>query len=428
MKRTRLSLLALLGCCCVLAACAAHPRTPVTIIFWHSELENTPRGRLIAEFAHRFAQDCPWVTVVPVYAGRLDELGRKARVAVRAGAPPDLAALRESDIASLMQQGALTTLDAYLADDELGIPPQDQTDFYPGAWQSIRYPEFGNHVLALPYAKSAVGLYYNRTLLQACGIEEPPATWEAFERACLATRTLDARGYACIERATTFEAWLQSRGGSLLTPELDAAAFGAAPGHDSLDLLLRLLDMGRAYRPEGEGGDLAAFVAGEVVFTMDLTSALPFYVEALQGNDTLQWGCTLVPQQDPSRGGTVLVGPAFCVFASDEARQQAAWRFAKWFNEPPQATEWAATGGSLPLRRSVLAQLAENGWREQNAQAAEAFEAIAPRAWPEPRLGVLPELHRILEAAWLSAAAGVREPQQALDEAAGRANQVLIGR
>ncbi|MGQ9684166.1 MAG: ABC transporter substrate-binding protein, partial [Anaerolineae bacterium] len=300
MKRTHLCLLALLACCCAVAACAIptptplppllpavtteeptplpHLRNPVTIVFWHSELEGTPRGQLIAAFARRFAEECPWVTVIPVYAGRQEDLARKARVAVRAGMPPDLAALPESDIAALMQGGALTTLDAYLIDPELGISPREQADFFPGAWQSIRYPEFGNNVLALPYAKAAVALYYNRTLLQACGIEGPPATWEAFEKACLATRTLDARCYACVESATTFAAWVQSRGGSLLNSDQKAAAFNAAPGHDSLDLLLRLLDVGRAFRPDGQRGDLLAFAAGQVAFTMDLTDAIPLYV------------------------------------------------------------------------------------------------------------------------------------------------------
>ncbi|MGQ9683359.1 MAG: extracellular solute-binding protein, partial [Anaerolineae bacterium] len=168
--------------------------------------------------------------------------------------------------------------------------------------------------------------------------------------------------------------------------------------------------------------------AGQVAFTMDLTDAIPLYVQALQANDKLQWGCTLPPQQEPGEGGTILVGPALCVFATDQARQQAAWRFARWFNQPKQATEWAAVGGSLPLRRSVLAQLAENGWREQNPQAAEAYETIAPHAWPEPRLRAMPALRRLVEDAWLSAVAGVREPQQALDEAAGHANRVLLGR
>ena len=450
MKRYRLTLALILATSLPLAASCATPtptptstprptpvkavatvmhkfRDPVTIVFWHSEPEGTPSVRLLGELTRRFESEHPWITVRPAYVGNYEDVYRKALAAVRVGNPPDVAATYEHRIAELMGAGAIVPLNPYLNDPQIGLTDEDREDIFVGFWETNRYPEFGYQTLSLPYAKGALALYYNLTALRQAGIDAPPRTWDEFEQACQAVAKGDVAGYAYVERATTFAGWLYSRGASLLGDEDTRAVFNGPEGVEALELLKRLLASGAAVRPEGEHADRAMFAAGKAVFTMDSTSALPAYAQAVEEAGLgFEWGSVAIPQKDSGRARTVLYGPSLCVFKTDEARQQAAWRFIRWLTDTEQNARWASTLGYAPLRRSAVEWLAESGWLADNKVASEMYETVIPGALPEPNVRGEQGVRRAIEGAWLASAGGVKPPQQALDEAVGKANEALV--
>ncbi len=404
-------------------------REPVRLVFWHTEPEGSPAAQVLAAMIARFQEQHPWITIEPVYAGNYGDLRKKALAAIHAGSPPDLAVAYDTDIAEFMRAGGIAPLDQYAGDPEIGLAPQDRDDLFAGFWQSGLFPEFGNQVLSLPYAKSALALYYNLALLKAAGIEAPPRTWEEFEKACLATSKGDVVGYAYVESATTFDGWLYSRGASQLSSNQAEATFSGPEGVAALELLNRLLEKRAAAHADGQHGDRALFVAGKAAFTMDSTDALAACAEAIKkAPKPFEWGCSIIPQQDPDKAQTVLFGPNLCVFKTTEAKQQAAWRFIKWFNDAEQSAKWAAALGYAPLRRSAVQKLADTGWLAQNPAAKEACEAVIPRGLPEPNVRGEDTVRKAIENAWLAAQSGVKTPQQALDEAVTKANEALLAK
>ncbi len=412
----------------VVATATAIPRLrqPVTLLLWHTEPEGSAAAELLTDMARRFHSECSWITVEPVYVGAYEDLYRKAVAAVRAGHPPDLATAYPAHIASLMAAGALVPLDVYAGDSELGLSPRDRADFFPGFWQANLYPEFDSQLLSLPYAWQALALYYNATALRAAGIESPPKTWDEFERACHVASGGDVAGYAFVDSGMTFTGWLYSRGASLLNARGTGAAFNGSEGVDSLELLLRLLDTRIARRLEGEGSDRAAFASGKTVFAMAGTAELAAYAGQVdKAARPFAWGCTIIPQVDVANPRTVAWGASLCIFRTTEARQQAAWRFIRWFNDTAQVAEWASTLGFAPVRRSAVEQLAASGWLEDRPVTREVYESVIPYALPEPSVRESLLIRRAVEDAWLATLSGVWGTQDALDMAAGRVNEAM---
>ncbi|MCL6430514.1 MAG: extracellular solute-binding protein [Anaerolineae bacterium] len=412
----------------VVATATAIPRLrqAVTLVLWHTEPEGSPAAQLLADMARRFHAQYPWITIEPVYVGAYEDLYRKALAAVRAGHPPDLATAYPAHIAGLMAAGGLVSLDLYAEDSELGLSPEEREDFFPGFWQANLYPEFDSQLLSLPYAWQALALYYNASALRAGGIEGPPKTWDEFERACHVASGGDVAGYAFVDSGMAFTGWLYSRGASLLKARGTGAAFNGPEGVDSLELLLRLLDTRVARRLEGEGSDRAAFASGKTVFTMAGTAELAAYAGQIdKAARPFAWGCTMIPQLDSANPRTVAWGASLCIFRTTEARQQAAWRFVRWFNDTEQVAEWTSTLGFAPVRRSAVEQLAASGWMEDRPLTREVYESVIPYAFPEPVVRQSLLIRRAVEDAWLATLSGVWSTQDALDMAAGRVNEAM---
>ena len=411
------------------APVAAKVPQPVKIVFWHTQRDDSPGGKLLAQMAQRFHQEYPWITVEPAYVGNYDDLAKKVVAAIQAGNPPGVAAAHGSSIAEFIKAGALVPLAPYIADPQIGLADDDREDIFPGYWDAGLLPEFDNQMFSFPFSEEALALYYNRKALQAAGLAKPPSTWAEFEQACLKTTRGDVRGFAGRQDALTFTGWLYSLGASLLNSDQSKALFDGAEGVELLETWNRLLGPGAAWKPAEEGGDRLAFANGKAVFTLDLIGQAPNYAQAVQeAGSAVEWGCTIIPQREPARPRTVLSGANLCVFRTDEARQQAAWLFIRWLTATDQTAAWGQLPGQTPIRRSAVKKLADSGWLEQNPLAKEIFETVIPYAYPAPNVRGAQEIGEIIAEAWAAAAAGTETPQQALSAAAAKANATLAAK
>lgn len=409
----------------------ADPGTPqpVTIVFWHSQRDDGPSGRLLKEMAARFQARYPWITVEPVYVGNQTDVYRKALAAFQAGKPPDLAATTGGYIAELMKARAVVPLDPYIADPQAGLTAQDKADIFPGYWEAGRYPQFARQTLSWPFTGSALAMYYNLNLLKAAGAKAPPQTWADLEAVCKAATKGDVRGLAFRKDALTFAGLLYGQGGARFDAEGVRATFNGAEAIDSLERMHRLVAAGSAFEPESTAAGQAAFAAGRVALVLASTGDLPAYAQALKkAGAKFEWGCTLPPQKNAASPRAAMDHVGLCVFQTGEARQRAAWLFIRWFSETDQAAEWSSKLGYLPLRRSAVARLANTGWLAQNPVAKQVYESVLPHLYAEPAVAGEQEIARLIEDAWLAVATDLRTPKQALDEAVVRTNGILAAR
>ena len=402
-----------------------------TLVFWEPFALDRPQGLLLGEMVRDFEAENPDIVVEIVAKSGYVGIHGAMQAQLPDGELPDLAVAFPSMIAEYAAAGVVVPLDAYLGDQELGLTEDDLADIFPGYLETGRFPGFGRQILAFPFSQNAIGLWVNETLLRQAGWERAPATWAEFEQACFdIAATSGARCYPYVESVSTLNAWLNSRGGHQLDASGRHATFNELAGIESLALLRRLIDAGLAWRPEGAYGDYVAFANGEAAFTFSSTGNSQLYLDAYDGAlrsgvAPFQWRQTMIPQADPENPATALYGANIFVLQSDPVRQEAAWRFIRWFTDAPQSARWARDLHSMPVRLSAL------DWMTDTLEAYPFFqtqvEEILPYGKPEPAVAAELEIRDILYTAILSVTQGYLDPQTALDGAAREANGILSG-
>jgi multiple sugar transport system substrate-binding protein len=140
---------------------------PVTLEMWIPFSAEHEVAGVQATF-DAFEAEYPWITM-DVTTGVEDDA--KTLAAIRAGDPPDaVMSWALDDLAAFCDTGAWQDLSAYIEQDGMVV-----SDFFPPSVE--RYTGFGGKQCAFPFLTDAVGLYYNRDLLEAKGFSEPPKTY-----------------------------------------------------------------------------------------------------------------------------------------------------------------------------------------------------------------------------------------------------------
>ena len=146
---------------------------PVTIEMWvpfsGREYED------LTPVLQRFQDEYPWITL-KITPG-LGENDEKVLAAIRAGNPPDAVMSWSLDsVGKFCQTGAWQDLTPYIAETDL-----DTSQFPESVTQ---YTSYSGSRCAMPFLTDAMGLYYNKDMLQEAGFTEPPKTTsELFEMA-----------------------------------------------------------------------------------------------------------------------------------------------------------------------------------------------------------------------------------------------------
>lgn len=402
-----------------------------SLVFWEPFPLDRPQGLLLGEMIRDFEAENPDIAIEIVPKSGYVGLHGAMLARLQDGELPDLAVAFPSMIAEYAAAGVVIPLDPFIHDPELGLTETDMVDIFPGYLDGGRFPAHGQQTMAFPFSQNAIGMWVNETLLKQAGWDHAPTTWAEFEQACFDVSA--STGVACypfVESVSTLNAWLYSRAGRQLDSSGQRATFNEPAGVESMALLRRLMDAGLAWRPEHAYGDYIAFANGQAAFTFSSTGNSLLYADAYDGAlrsgvPPFRWYQTMIPQSDPANPATALYGTSLFIIQSDPAREEAAWRFIRWFTDAPQTARWASDLQSMPVRISAL------DWMTDTLEAYPFFRAqverILPYGRPEPAVAAELEIRDILYTAILSVTQGYADPQTALDEAARDANAVLTG-
>jgi len=138
---------------------------PVTISMW-IPFAGAEAQKVLPVF-DMFHQEYPWITV-DVREG-IGENDDKVLAAIRAGNPPDAVMSWSLDsVGKFCASGAWQDLTPYIEQSNL------DTSMFPDS--VTRYTSYAGSQCAMPFLTDAMGLYYNKDLLQKAGFTEPPKT------------------------------------------------------------------------------------------------------------------------------------------------------------------------------------------------------------------------------------------------------------
>lgn len=342
-------LLVLFGVLFVFSVGIGAAQQPITIEYWNINTSAFGGPQVDALIAS-FEAANPDINVESRPKDRYDTLVQDALTAIAGGNPPDVVQIGWPYLsytsAALPYISIDSLIEMYGGEDVLAAIPQNIFDL-----TLVN----GEHV-GLAYSLSNAVAYYNPALFEQAGLDpdNPPRTIQEWtEAAAIFKEALDlpliSIDYAGDNWA--IENLIASNGGNLLICEADGTFAAGVDSPEAIEALqtwadwvangyaVNALDQSRTVFWTGQAGALFWSIAGRGAINNNKT------FDELRATTYPQFGDK--PTRLPT-GGNMLV-----FFATDPARQEAAWRFALHLVSPEGITEWTKGTGYIPLNPAL---------------------------------------------------------------------------
>jgi len=210
---------------------------------------------------------------------------------------------------------------------------------------------YGGKPYGLAFAVSTPIIYVNEDLVRKAGGDPAnfPTTWDGiFDLA----KKVNALGndnvglfYSwAITGNWMWQALVFSHGGTMMSADEKAVAFDKEPGKKSIELLGRMVkDVGMPdLTPEASR---AAFFAGKLAIWSESTSLLRVADDGVAGK--FKWRTARFPVPGPN-AKLPTGGASALMFATEPAKQEAAWKFMKFITGAEGATIMVKGTGYMP--------------------------------------------------------------------------------
>ncbi|MEL6526878.1 MAG: extracellular solute-binding protein, partial [Chloroflexota bacterium] len=303
-----------------------------------------------------------------------------------------------------------------------------------------------NGMIAMAFNSSTPILYYNADLIAEAGVELPDNDSLSFSELLEICDAIQANTDVeyCITLGQVgwyFEQILANSGGLYYnndngrTGRASEVMFNDAIGVEVFEFLTGLYADGYAPNLGNTWTDTdTTFLAGQAAMIFDSTAG----AAGLQAGAEFEVDTTYIPHADSTeRNGVVIGGAALWLLDSgDEATNLAAWEFMRFMSEEAQQVSWHTGTGYFPVRSSLQdnEELVEF-WGE-NPNFLTAIQQLADTntvnddgtpnyAVLGGRAGPAPAIRQIVVDAYSRVLDDGLSVQEALDEAAERANQEL---
>lgn len=282
-----------------------------------------------------------------------DQLIARLSTSIAAGTPPDLFLLNYRYFGQFAARGAIEPLD-----DELdGSDALALDDFYPQAVEAFSY---GGAQACLPQNISSLVVYYNRDLLRAEGLGDPPSTWSWQQMVAYAERlttdadedgTAEVYGLGVDPEVIRVAPFVWSNGGRLVDDEVDPTRFLLTEVR-ALQALQAFLDLRTVHgvvptEEEAESQDLESrFLNGDLAMILESRRVTPTF----RSITDFEWDVAPLPAF--SRPATILHSDGYCLTAASD-RKDEAWRFLEFALGPEGQRIAASTGRTVPSAVAV---------------------------------------------------------------------------
>ncbi|MBT8249291.1 MAG: ABC transporter substrate-binding protein [Acidimicrobiia bacterium] len=406
----------------------------IQIEFWHAMADDL--GAVVDELVDRYNSSQDAVQVNATFQGSYDDTYNALLAAFETDTAPNIVQNFDLAAQTMFDTGRLVPAHTLMS-------PGD-ADSYLAAPRDYYSDETG--MVALAFNSSTPIVYYNAEMFEAAGLDAPAPDWNFsdFQATCDA---LEANGVEfCVTFGTVgwfFEQILANSGGLYFnndngrTARATEVEFNKGQGAEVFEFLTGLIADGHAPNLGNTWSDTdSVFFAGQAAMNFDSTSG----ARGMQDGADFEVKTAFIPHSDSSeRNGVVIGGAALWLIDSeDDAKDEAAWDFMKFMTEADQQVTWHTGTGYFP----VLASLQESPPAElstfwdENPNFVTAIEQLATTNTTNAddtinyavlggRAGPFPEIRRIIVEAYDAVLNGGLSAQEALDEAAAKANQAL---
>ncbi len=407
----------------------------VTLEFWHAMADDL--GEVVDELVQRYNDSQDAVQVNATFQGTYDDTYNALLAAFEAGTEPNITQNFDLAAQTMFDTGRL--LPAHQLMDE------GEADQFLPAVRDYYSDETG--MVAMAFNSSTPIVYYNADKFAEAGLDDPPPDWDfsTFLEYCNAIVSETDTEF-CVTFGTVgwyFEQILANSGGLYFnenngrTGRATEVMFNQGQGVEVFDFLTGLIGDGLAPNLGNTWTDTdTVFFAGEAAMIFDSTAG----ARGFQDNATFEVKTAYIPHSDSSeRNGVVIGGAALWLLDSgDAAENEAAWDFMRFMAAADQQVTWHTGTGYFPVRADLQGSPPpdlQTFW-DENPNFVTAIEQLSTTkttlddgspnyAVLGGRAGPFPEIRRIIVEAYSAVLDEGATPQEALDEAAQRANQAL---
>jgi multiple sugar transport system substrate-binding protein len=299
--------------------------------------------------------------------------------------------------------------------DDVVNPLKDQ--FLPSAVPGLTVQ---GKVYGAPIYHTVTTTMYNKTVLTKAGIAKPPETWDEVKAAA---PKLKAAGFQTLDYSASPEATLNlnfypllwQAGGKVFADDGKSVTFNQEPGLKALTFLKTLWDEDAIPKTALTAGNVPAdspFGKGKVAMSFSSVLADAQTVAKTWGAANVEIGMPLKDQKAAALG---LPGGLVVNAASENI--DGAKKFLTFMMQPAQLDPLAKASGYYSPRSDAKSELADPN--------APKFAAALQDAVPGEPNPAARQIMSFLSTEIQAVLTGKKQPQQALDDAAKQANDLL---
>lgn len=367
----------------------------------------------LEQFAAEYNAMQSEINIVCTYISR-EELMKQYTIGAVSGELPDIGMVDSPDMASYISLGVFEDITPEMKEWA------DLSQFYEGPLSSCM--DSDGNIYGIPNNSNCLALAYNVDMLKAAGFDNPPATWEEFEKVCEAVSKPDEGifGYSMCAIGTeegTFQfiPWLYGAGASVTKTSSPEAA-------QALDFLAGLVNKGYMSKEVvnwTQGDAYNAFCAGKAAMMESGTWQIATFDKDING--AFEYKIALLPKNgETGNYATVIGGENFGVCAGSEARDECI-KFLQYMMSAEKNAEWCEIAGKLPVRGDAVAL--KDIWTADARYATfnDAMKYAVARGPHES----WPTISQALYTAEQAALLGNKTGSEAMAEAAAKIDPIL---
>lgn len=372
------------------------------ITFWHY-MSGDKEGKYVNEAVSKFNNSQDEVYVTAQYLPR-EELMKQYTIGVVSGELPDCGMVDNPDHNSYASMGVF----------------EDITDLY-NSWPDANFMEgsinscyYEGKLYGLPWGNNCLGLFYNRELLSAAGVEVP-TTWSELEAACEKLTTDKVKGLAISaigneEGTFQYMPWLLSSGGSVTDLDSDGSK-------ESMSFLKGLIEKGYISRECVNWTQADAekqFASGQAAMMING----PWQFAGLEADAPgLDYRVAKVPKADDGVYASVLGGENLAICKG--ANVEAAWKFLTWLSSKEKSQEICKAIGRFSPRADVDIQV-----MFADDPLNSVFAEVMPDAQSRGPSPDWPEISAAIYTAQQEVFTGQKDVDTAMSEAQAKIDQI----
>lgn len=335
---------------------------PVTISFWHSMADEA--GLAFDAYVKEFNAGpgaARQITVEAVFQGQYADATAKLRPLLQTRQTNSLPDVMQIDATGIVDY--LNTEYAFTVDNALAVDKSYDISQIMSA--PLKAWNYGGRQLGLPVSASTTVMYYNKTILDAAGVRNPPATFDEIidvARRLPAVNSNNQKLTAFAQQPNTplLANWIgqipgRGAGSSYVVDNRNGRDGDATKlVCDTEGTLLAFLRAWKAMYDAGALLDVSdglnnLFLTQQIAFFTSSTSNLTSLLTQIGGRFEL--GCTYFPKVNSSAnpGATVSGSGLFMFNKNDSAKTAAAWEFVKFMCSAEIQARFGAATGYTPV-------------------------------------------------------------------------------